>query len=144
MVRHKDDQKNLSQGDQKLKEKCTGLTARWCPIHGDCTCPERPDGDWDGSDDCPLHGLDSDHGEKIECPWPHHVTSPICVYDMDSYQKYRDGTYKVPERCICGEKLTYEKPVCVCLVERGQMTGDMLMTVECPVKFINWTKENEG
>lgn len=38
-------------------ESCTGLTARWCPIHGDCVC--------DDMDDlaCPLHRTDSDHAE---------------------------------------------------------------------------------
>lgn len=45
-----------------LRTACTGLTARWCPIHGDCTCQ------WDGygpeaMDDpnCPLHSWQSTH-----------------------------------------------------------------------------------
>lgn len=30
---------------------CTGMSARWCPIHGDCACPvDRFD-----SETCPLH-----------------------------------------------------------------------------------------
>lgn len=45
---------------------CTGLTATWCPVHGDCRC-ERADGDpYEGpSDDgaCPLHAHDSPHAE---------------------------------------------------------------------------------
>ena len=46
--------------------ECTGETARWCPRHGDCTCPPRED--WpdeftfDG-DDCPLHGERSTHAD---------------------------------------------------------------------------------
>src|SRR3954471_10997429 len=48
---------------------CTSVAARWCPVHGECTdkgplsslrsehCSER---------DCPLHGEQSTHGEKID------------------------------------------------------------------------------
>ena len=43
-------------------EQCTGLTATWCPIHGDCRCPRNEFGDrtFDGSG-CPLHAIDSSH-----------------------------------------------------------------------------------
>ena len=53
-------------------EECTGVAARWCPIHGDCTDdPNVPDdGDrWSAhcSDkDCPLHGIHSTHAERGE------------------------------------------------------------------------------
>ncbi len=41
---------------------CTGMTARWCPIHGDCDCPEtNAIGDWDFTPRCPLHGDASNH-----------------------------------------------------------------------------------
>lgn len=41
---------------------CTGLSARWCPDHGSCTCPR---GEYvDLSDpQCPLHGPSSAHAE---------------------------------------------------------------------------------
>jgi hypothetical protein len=44
---------------------CTGLTATWCPVHGQCICRQGDDRNaaldrWD----CPLHGLTSDHGER--------------------------------------------------------------------------------
>lgn len=49
--------------------ECTGLSAHWCPIHGDCTCenPEDSMSDWD----CPLHSPRSSHGEEqgIETAW---------------------------------------------------------------------------
>lgn len=35
---------------------CTGVTARWCPVCGDCNC--RPA--WDGPT-CPLHSSSSPH-----------------------------------------------------------------------------------
>lgn len=43
---------------------CTGISASWCPRCGDCKCPERGEfaGDMD-SPDCPLHALNSTHGE---------------------------------------------------------------------------------
>jgi hypothetical protein len=37
---------------------CTGLTARWCPVHGDCACPAG--GSMDGTS-CPLHAPTSAH-----------------------------------------------------------------------------------
>ena len=47
---------------------CTGITARWCPIHGDCRCEGfiggNPDSDMDDPI-CPLHAPDSSHGEGV-------------------------------------------------------------------------------
>lgn len=49
---------------------CTGLTARWCPIHGNCTCGDEPkDLGWHEELDhpantCPLHRAESDHAES--------------------------------------------------------------------------------
>lgn len=44
---------------------CTGLTARWCPRHGDCACPDDSPGERGlSAPGCPLHGHGSDH------PWP--------------------------------------------------------------------------
>jgi hypothetical protein len=46
---------------------CTGVTATWCPVHGDCTCPVEPQtGDRPAldSDGCPLHDTSSAHGER--------------------------------------------------------------------------------
>ena len=40
--------------------QCTGLTAIWCPVHGDCRCPNRAQAMDDP--ECPLHSSDSDHG----------------------------------------------------------------------------------
>lgn len=43
------------------KIRCTTLSAWWCPICGDCTCKEYELGIY--SEECPLHGEDSIHGE---------------------------------------------------------------------------------
>ena len=43
---------------------CTGLTAAWCPVHGDCTCDRESD-DWDEVD-CPLHNQLSSHPRRSE------------------------------------------------------------------------------
>lgn len=47
----------------KLEAKtCTGVAARWCPIHGQCTdTGKRLDGHCDDRQ-CPLHGDESTHG----------------------------------------------------------------------------------
>lgn len=46
---------------------CTGITATWCPIHGDCSCPPHEYGLHYGRtlDDpaCRLHAPNSDHSE---------------------------------------------------------------------------------
>lgn len=70
------------------------------------------------------------------CIWPHEVDSPICVYDRESYDKYASGEYKLPKRCICGAELTYVGHVCVALVEQGEMTGEMIVQVEVPLRHV--------
>ncbi len=50
--------------DEELEEHdrrydCTGVAARWCPIHGDCECGEE---DMDQAH-CPLHSPTSTHAE---------------------------------------------------------------------------------
>lgn len=76
------------------------------------------------------------HQSEMGCMWPHRVDSPIYVYDQDSYDKYKSGEYQPPDHCICGAKIEYVTPVCLCLVRRGQMTGEMLMKVEMPISHV--------
>lgn len=61
-----------AEADQLESTHCTGLTATWCPIHGDCLCGERDvigrrhrgDGFHDMDDPrCPLHAPTSSHAE---------------------------------------------------------------------------------
>jgi hypothetical protein len=50
---------------------CTGLTATWCPVHGDCKCPhafylgesDEPQGRTLNDPQCPLHATTSSHAE---------------------------------------------------------------------------------
>lgn len=52
--------------DGTIIEYCTGIAATWCPIHGDCVCPRREDGEVEFDVNlvgCPLHGMTSDHGD---------------------------------------------------------------------------------
>lgn len=61
---------------QAAMTACTGLTASWCPLHGDCACPRHGDADnpmtsevmrgevIEGRMDddlCPLHAYSSEH-----------------------------------------------------------------------------------
>ena len=45
--------------------ECTGVAARWCPIHGSCTDTSRdgrePYADHCNDPFCPLHGAQSNH-----------------------------------------------------------------------------------
>lgn len=45
---------------------CTPLSAGWCPVHGDCTCPQR-EVEMD-SPTCPLHSSESTHGDAPPVP----------------------------------------------------------------------------
>jgi hypothetical protein len=46
------------------KGECTGLSAVWCPVHGDCACPYEVDSRRVGDNRaCPLHGEATTHGE---------------------------------------------------------------------------------
>lgn len=48
---------------------CTGISAGWCPVHGDCTCPrDGTDTREEQADDCPLHGTASNHGDDEDEP----------------------------------------------------------------------------
>jgi hypothetical protein len=46
--------------------QCTGLSAGWCPIHGDCICKDE-NGEMPAerlnNPDCPLHSDQSEHGK---------------------------------------------------------------------------------
>jgi len=45
--------------------ECTGTTAVWCPICGDCSCKRDESGEFpEGQEDdsCPLHSKESAHG----------------------------------------------------------------------------------
>ncbi len=51
--------------DRIEARRCTGITATWCPVHGDCTC--SLDDSFDpvptlNDDGCPLHDSASAHG----------------------------------------------------------------------------------
>lgn len=53
-------------GEPRLKPECTGVSARWCPVHGDCTCAEEHEDL--NEPDCPLHGTASNHAEAPPDP----------------------------------------------------------------------------
>lgn len=42
---------------------CTGVAAKWCPVHGDCSCREELFGLND--ERCSLHAGDSGHAERL-------------------------------------------------------------------------------
>lgn len=48
-------------GVRVLTNDCTGLTARWCPVHGNCVCDEAANELSDAA--CPLHNPFAEHGE---------------------------------------------------------------------------------
>jgi hypothetical protein len=64
--------------------ECTGISANWCPIHGDCTCPVSSDPDCNiladkNDDNCPLHSAASTHGMD----YFHDETQPDHIVSAD-------------------------------------------------------------
>jgi nitrite reductase/ring-hydroxylating ferredoxin subunit len=49
------------------RRKCTGVSAAWCPIHGDCICVRDGVADLDDPN-CPLHNSASTHAEVEDAP----------------------------------------------------------------------------
>lgn len=69
---------------------CTGLTAVWCPICGDCQCPETATGERSLTDEaCALHSTRSPHAEPEResssrpGAWLVLPVSPAAVEDHD-------------------------------------------------------------
>lgn len=52
-----------AEADRIESANCTGVSASWCPVHGDCRCPDPLDdmNDWN----CPLHSSQSSHAEAF-------------------------------------------------------------------------------
>lgn len=77
--------------------ECTGISARWCPRCGDCTCgpwPEDDPDEWDiHHDGCPLHGLSSTHaGGEID---PRRAAA---LRGLDAVTRERDEAHVVAAR----------------------------------------------
>jgi len=49
------------QPSSRRREDCTGVAARWCPIHGDCECDQEDD---HNDPECPLHSPTSTHADQ--------------------------------------------------------------------------------
>lgn len=52
---------------RRWSNKCTGVSAAWCPIHGDCICVREGTAGLDDPN-CPLHSLESTHAEVEDAP----------------------------------------------------------------------------
>jgi hypothetical protein len=62
------DNDDPEQADAAAEPDCTGVTATWCPVHGDCRCPRyEHNGYIPAMDDpdCPLHAPESLHGPDM-------------------------------------------------------------------------------
>ena len=50
--------------DKARAPECTGTSASWCPVCGDCKCPDNDYGERTLDDEsCPLHSRQSKHAE---------------------------------------------------------------------------------
>lgn len=51
-----------AEADRIESQQCTGVAAVWCPVHGQCICPDRED---QNEDACPLHSSSSSHAAAL-------------------------------------------------------------------------------
>lgn len=80
-----------------MTAECTGLTARWCPIHGDCTCH----GDELDDSLCALHSPASEHATNPDCVAIHRCNPGQCIanlrcsgndFGQAAWDEYRQAT----------------------------------------------------
>lgn len=91
---------------------CTGLTASWCPVHGDCCCVREDR--WDGTTlalgsmadpACPLHSPDSLHA----------VAVPIHGRLVGDQLQTSDGaTFRLPGGRMCPVHVGVAEPCPTC------------------------------
>jgi hypothetical protein len=57
---------DLVNAEVSLGEPCSGVTASWCPVHGECACDDRDDAAARTFEDpaCPLHAHLSTHANE--------------------------------------------------------------------------------
>lgn len=83
--------------------ECTEVAAAWCPIHGDCVCPDRETAMNDPA--CPLHAPGSEHGAE-RCPSCWNAIDPEtchCGEERKGHGSTIDvGHSFVPMGCVCG------------------------------------------
>lgn len=59
----------VAKFDQERAPECTGTSASWCPVCGDCSCPENDYGERTLDDDsCRLHSRRSKHAAQDAIP----------------------------------------------------------------------------
>lgn len=83
--------------------QCTGVSAHWCPVCGDCTCKKPEDSLSD--DGCPLHDIASKHAlpelneaEKTAMlSLPDDFVSHLLVGERARF--YPDGMFSHWEKC---------------------------------------------
>lgn len=67
-IRAHNDELAVLLGYREDVSGCTGIAASWCPVHGDCTCPDINDETLDDVTEdshCPLHAASSNHAEEL-------------------------------------------------------------------------------
>jgi hypothetical protein len=57
-----DPQRLRGLADRIESQHCTGVAARWCPVHGTCSCKRGERADLNDAR-CPLHASTSSHAE---------------------------------------------------------------------------------
>lgn len=71
-----------------VKPECTGVSASWCPVCGECSCPREEDGEWgEPNEDCPLHGRRSTHAERTAEQDEREMLQALVIRALDQGQK---------------------------------------------------------
>jgi hypothetical protein len=55
----------LGHKHQPRPWRCSRRDAFYCPLHGDCICPQLPGAGRTVHAECPLHGAGSEHAVEV-------------------------------------------------------------------------------
>lgn len=129
----------------KPKVECTGISASWCPVCGDCTCPRDEDGGCmqDGFDvvedsECPLHGMQSTHAA---IPEPTRLFQAEIVVGAD--RMLAATGYNHTNREWKVETFTEDLgggEIAVSLVVRGRVRGEIVPGAGCMGVRVDFTR----
>lgn len=68
--------------------------------------------------------------DRYICQFPHVIKSSILIFDYELFKKYEMSEIDLPTYCICGDILTYEKPMRIDYIDRAESTESNTITIE--------------
>ncbi len=100
MVEHRILTDDYDEEHDRQYEDCTGVAARWCPIHGDCTC----DPDEDGADSGQARPRARQTAAKTAVGFASEASLPSLRWSRVPAPRYFTCPPRSARPCGCGAK----------------------------------------